>query len=112
MGWADDPWIAYGCLSSVWGLGFEVSKALRRIEQLHAALAKSGSVSARRGWEAQARAPCRPALKHAALRTRGKAPFLAPLSPAEAQLGQFKGPHPVPGGGRILQALRTGGAGK
>lgn len=23
---------------------------------------------------------------------------------AEAQLGQFKGPHPVPGGGRILQA--------
>ncbi|KAK9829379.1 hypothetical protein WJX72_005486 [[Myrmecia] bisecta] len=31
---------------------------------------------------------------------------------AEAQLGQFKGPHPVPGGGRILQALRTGGAGK
>jgi fructose-bisphosphate aldolase class I len=31
---------------------------------------------------------------------------------SEAQLGQFKGPHPVPGGGRILQALRTGGAGK
>ena len=31
---------------------------------------------------------------------------------AEAQLGQFKGPHPVPGGGRILQALRTGGSGK
>jgi hypothetical protein len=30
----------------------------------------------------------------------------------EAQLGQFKGPHPVPGGGRILQALRTGGSGK
>ncbi len=28
------------------------------------------------------------------------------------QLGQFKGPHPVPGGGRILQALRFGGAGK
>jgi hypothetical protein len=31
---------------------------------------------------------------------------------SEAQLGQYKGPHPVPGGGRILQALRTGGAGK
>ncbi len=31
---------------------------------------------------------------------------------SEAQQGQFKGPHPVPGGGRILQALRTGGAGK
>lgn len=31
---------------------------------------------------------------------------------SEAAAGQFKGPHPVPGGGRILQALRTGGAGK
>jgi fructose-bisphosphate aldolase class I len=31
---------------------------------------------------------------------------------SEAQLGQYKGPHPAPGGGRILQALRTGGAGK
>jgi fructose-bisphosphate aldolase class I len=31
---------------------------------------------------------------------------------SQAQLGQFKGPHPVPGGGRIIQALRTGGAGK
>lgn len=31
---------------------------------------------------------------------------------SEAQLGKFTGPHPVPGGGRILQALRTGGAGK
>jgi hypothetical protein len=31
---------------------------------------------------------------------------------AEAQQGKFKGPHPVPGGGRILQALRFGGAGK
>jgi len=31
---------------------------------------------------------------------------------SQAQLGQFKGPHPVPGGGRILQALRLGGAGK
>lgn len=31
---------------------------------------------------------------------------------SEAQLGQYKGPHPVPGGGRILQALRFGGAGK
>lgn len=31
---------------------------------------------------------------------------------SQAQLGQFKGPHPVPGGGRILQELRTGGAGK
>jgi fructose-bisphosphate aldolase class I len=31
---------------------------------------------------------------------------------SEAQRGQFKGPHPVPGGGRIIQALRTGGAGK
>lgn len=31
---------------------------------------------------------------------------------SEAQLGQFKGPHPVPGGERILQALRFGGAGK
>ncbi|KAF5838972.1 fructose-bisphosphate aldolase class-I-domain-containing protein [Dunaliella salina] len=29
-----------------------------------------------------------------------------------AQLGQWKGPHPAPGGGRILQALRTGGSGK
>ena len=37
----------------------------------------------------------------------------SPCSPlAEAQLGQFKGPHPVPGGQRILQALRFGGAGK
>lgn len=26
--------------------------------------------------------------------------------------GVYKGPHPVPGGGRIVQALRTGGAGK
>ena len=25
---------------------------------------------------------------------------------------RFTGPHPVPGGGRILQALRLGGAGK
>ncbi len=31
---------------------------------------------------------------------------------SEAQLGQYKGPHPVPGGQRILQALRTGGSGK
>ncbi|KAG2495113.1 hypothetical protein HYH03_006723 [Edaphochlamys debaryana] len=31
---------------------------------------------------------------------------------SEASTGSFKGPHPVPGGGRILQALRTGGAGK
>lgn len=31
---------------------------------------------------------------------------------SEAQLGKYAGPHPVPGGGRILQALRTGGAGK
>eukprot|EP01025_Chloroclados_australasicus_P042704 TRINITY_DN45413_c0_g1_i1.p2 TRINITY_DN45413_c0_g1~~TRINITY_DN45413_c0_g1_i1.p2 ORF type:complete len:164 (+),score=13.75 TRINITY_DN45413_c0_g1_i1:75-494(+) len=31
---------------------------------------------------------------------------------SEAQLGQYKGPHPVPGGGRILQVLRLGGAGK
>lgn len=40
--------------------------------------------------------------------------ILAALAKAnsEAQLGQFKGPHPVPGGGRILQALRFGGAGK
>ena len=30
----------------------------------------------------------------------------------QAQLGKFAGPHPVPGGGRILQALRFGGAGK
>lgn len=30
----------------------------------------------------------------------------------QAQLGAFKGPHPVPGGGRILQVLRLGGAGK
>jgi len=30
----------------------------------------------------------------------------------QAQLGKFSGPHPVPGGGRILQALRFGGAGK
>lgn len=29
---------------------------------------------------------------------------------SEAQLGQYKGPHPVPGGQRILQALRTGGS--
>lgn len=31
---------------------------------------------------------------------------------SEAQLGKFEGPHPVPGGGRILQQLRLGGAGK
>lgn len=31
---------------------------------------------------------------------------------SDASKGQYKGPHPVPGGGRILQALRTGGAGK
>ena len=31
---------------------------------------------------------------------------------SEAQQGKYKGPHPVPGGGRILQALRFGGAGK
>lgn len=32
---------------------------------------------------------------------------------SEAQLGKFvPGTHPVPGGGRILQALRLGGAGK
>ena len=31
---------------------------------------------------------------------------------SEAQLGKFKGPHPTPGGERILQALRTGGSGK
>ena len=31
---------------------------------------------------------------------------------SEAQLGQYTGPHPVPGGGRILQVLRLGGAGK
>ncbi len=31
---------------------------------------------------------------------------------SEAQRGVYKGPHPVPGGGRILQALRVGGAGK
>lgn len=32
---------------------------------------------------------------------------------SQAQLGKFKeGTHPVPGGGRILQALRLGGAGK
>jgi hypothetical protein len=28
------------------------------------------------------------------------------------QLGKYKGPHPSPGGERILQALRLGGAGK
>ena len=31
---------------------------------------------------------------------------------SEAQLGKFDGNHPVPGGQRLLQALRTGGAGK
>jgi len=31
---------------------------------------------------------------------------------SEAQLGKYEGPHPVPGGGRILQQLRLGGAGK
>eukprot|EP00892_Ulva_mutabilis_P010655 jgi/Ulvmu1/7962/UM004_0195.1 len=31
---------------------------------------------------------------------------------SEAQLGEYTGPHPVPGGGRILQVLRLGGAGK
>ncbi len=31
---------------------------------------------------------------------------------SQAQQGQYSGPHPVPGGGRILQAMRTGGAGK
>ena len=29
---------------------------------------------------------------------------------SEAQLGKYTGPHPAAGGGRILQALRTGGA--
>ena len=29
---------------------------------------------------------------------------------SEAQLGKYKGPHPVPGSERILQALRTGGS--
>ncbi len=28
------------------------------------------------------------------------------------QLGKYTGPHPSPGGTRILQALRLGGAGK
>jgi len=28
------------------------------------------------------------------------------------QLGKYTGPHPSPGGARILQALRLGGAGK
>ena len=31
---------------------------------------------------------------------------------SEAQLGKYAGPHPAAGGGRILQALRTGGSGK
>lgn len=31
---------------------------------------------------------------------------------SNAQLGKYRGPHPVPGGGRILQQLRTGGSGK
>jgi fructose-bisphosphate aldolase, class I len=31
---------------------------------------------------------------------------------SEAQQGKYKGPHPYPGDGRILQALRLGGAGK
>lgn len=31
---------------------------------------------------------------------------------SEAQKGEYKGPHPVPGGQRILQALRLGGSGK
>lgn len=31
---------------------------------------------------------------------------------SEAQLGKYTGPHPAAGGGRILQALRTGGSGK
>ncbi|CAK9278585.1 unnamed protein product [Sphagnum jensenii] len=31
---------------------------------------------------------------------------------SEAQLGKYTGPHPSPGGTRILQALRLGGAGK
>lgn len=31
---------------------------------------------------------------------------------SEAQLGKYTGPHPSPGGARILQALRLGGAGK
>ena len=30
---------------------------------------------------------------------------------SEAQKGEYKGPHPVPGGQRILQALRLGGSG-
>ena len=30
---------------------------------------------------------------------------------SEDKLGNFTGPHPAAGGGRILQALRTGGAG-
>ena len=44
--------------------------------------------------------------------TRPLPGWLPRFLPAEAQLGKFKGPHPVPGGGRILQALRFGGAGK
>jgi len=31
---------------------------------------------------------------------------------SEAQLGKYTGPHPAAGGGRILQALRTGGSGR
>jgi len=31
---------------------------------------------------------------------------------SSAQLGEYSGDHPVPGGGRILQQLRFGGAGK
>jgi fructose-bisphosphate aldolase, class I len=31
---------------------------------------------------------------------------------SEAQQGKYEWPHPVPGGGRILQQLRTGGSGK
>lgn len=31
---------------------------------------------------------------------------------SEAQMGKYRGPHPSPGGARILQALRLGGAGK
>ena len=55
--------------------------------------------------------PCFPPAR-ASPSTLPRAPCPRPRPCAEAQLGQFKGPHPVPGGGRILQALRTGGAGK
>ena len=69
------------------------------------------------GWVGVPSSWCGPgdrlAGKAAAVNAQSSQPALHCLLPhAEAQQGKFVGPHPVPGGGRILQALRFGGAGK